>query len=250
MDIKQGYFTSRSKTTASVVLGFVPDHLDLIKLGSQMVTIHWDGGLATEHVSGHDPEFGFAEMGTSLLREDASSFCNWSGASDCYEVPCGAADFGISALNYDGEYAMIEHPDGTGKKPVPIYPWGSDSIFASGAIQAIPRSISNIGTIMQPEMHKNFVYELSVMNGDSKTSATEPTWSQTVGAAQDDDSCFWICREAQIARAGGKGFIMGNSVAVDTNLVFFTAYRTDTNKYIGDTMDTGEVYLNAPWNRV
>ena len=253
MDIKAGYFVGAS-AYQSVTLGFVPDHLDIHTLGSNLVSISWDGGvniLVGQSLT--NPAFGFAQFGCSVNQEDGQSYmAAYSDTSNCYEIPCGGANWGISAMDRAGEYAMIPHPDGTGDKPKVVTAWAANSVLtgtdrADGVIGMLNRPTESN---MKPSL-RGFVYEaVAIDAAASACGATEPVWPVIPGKSVVDNDIDWLCRTEKVVRAGGKGFILGGSVLTDGDLVVFTAYRADTNKYLGNAFDTGEVYLNATWNKV
>ena len=220
MDMKCGFFTAANAKAANIIVGFVPDVLEIRNLTAQ-VPYFWSKAVAEGGGVGLH-----GTIGTTVS----------TGTSGTFLSTCPDEDNGISALNTSGDYANVESPiPGRGKKAVEVHNWVADSIIDGTAMAS--RTAVAIGTLMRPVSRNGFIYECISASGDSKTSATMPTLPTTPGVSVVDDKVDWICRNEEIVRGGGQGFIFGSGCNVDSEVIHFTAYRTDKDNYLGDAQE-------------
>lgn len=231
MDLITGHFTTDVSRPVSVFLGFVPDLLKLTNLTTH-TNYYWAKVLADNALTG---QHGWMETGESDCIVSSISATS-SGARMAVNA---GADSGISAMNDTTKYVMIDHPDGTGDVPCPVVSWTAASVFT---LVPLSRIATSPGVIMRPNPRNGFVYECISAAAGSSTSATEPTWSTTVGEQSDDADLGWICRNEKTYGAGGKGFILGSSIATDADVWHFEAYRCHKDVNLGDAAN-GDLHI-------
>lgn len=249
MDIKCGYFRTQSSgmsgqmSAAKVILGFVPDVLELRCLDDQsgLRSYWWAKSI---HDAGVVGQYGIGEFNHATNEADAGY-----GNSERRSAIVLQID-GISALDETYAGVLIESPiAGVGKKPMPITTWESATVVHN------TRDLGQIGDIVRPKMYGSkmskieLVYE-ALENGvaDSLThGVTEPKWPTKAGESVLDDSVIWMAHEAEYVQGGGQGFIMGHSMlnqnAESTTAWQFKAIRADVGRNMGTAPNVGELYL-------
>ena len=250
MDIKCGYFKTQTSgmsgqmSAAKVILGFVPDVLEIRCLNDEsgLRSYWWAKSI---HDAAGVGQYGIGEFNDGVVETDAGY-----GNSERRSAIVAEID-GISALDETYAGALIESPiAGVGKKPKKIATWESALVVYN------TRDKGQIGDIVRPKRgpastfgHIPFVYEaISNSAADSQTDGTnEPKWPSVVGQSVVDDSLIWMTRDAEYVQGGGKGFIMGHSMLTENSLSttswMFKAIRADVNRDIGVAPNVGELYL-------
>jgi len=180
-------------------------------------------------------QHGWVELNGSRAIE-----ANQSGAASGFRIGMNAAaDSGISAMNDTRQYVMIDSPIGTGKVPCPVKAWEAASVITDSSLS---RTATNVGFIIRPTSRNGFVYECMSAAAGSSTSATEPTWSTTVGEYSDDADVGWVCRNEETFGGNGKGFIMGSGIATNADVWHFEAYRCHKDVNLGDAAN-GDLHI-------
>ena len=211
MDIKTGFFL-QDGNAVNVILGFVPDHLEL-NIGTDAsddgITIKWSRAM---YEAGLTDKYGqqIAADGTVTGLETAAK--------------------GVKPFDSSGDYVNVVSPiPGVGKKPTVVQTWAT-------GITPTARSATAIGTILRPTSKNGRVYECTTASG--AIAGAEPTWPTALGATVTDaDSNVWTCINEEVVRGGGKGFTLGATPNTDGDYCSFVAIKSDKDRYLGDAAD-------------
>lgn len=194
----------------NVDLGFIPDYVKLFSaLGGTVLGLEWYRVLADAGAAG---QYGIA-------------YANLGGLSV-------AGDGANGIIPYDeskNDLVMVESPKpGVGKIKVPVADW-TLSTAVTGRTATAP------GTVVRPTTHNGRVYECTT---GGTTGATEPTsWPTTPGATVTDNTAVWTCREEETVRGGGKGFTVGATISLASDVWVFKAETHDKMLDHGDAAD-------------
>lgn len=200
----------------NIDIGFIPDYVEAFELTSTAEVVYrWYRCLVDAAQTG---QYGIEDSGAGVLSA------------------CADADNGLAA--WDGSknsYVLIPDPADNKLRPVPIY--GDYDATADYSSVGTDRSTTAIGTIIRPSAtkHNGCVYEL--ITGVT-TASTEPTWGTVPGELTLDAGLnVWMCREENIVKMAGKGFTIGVTLSVNSDLWVFKAERHDRMGDLGDAAD-------------